>query len=449
MEIVEQDNEIISVGQLNRQAKALLESELGNVSVVGEISNLAKPSSGHLYFTLKDEDGSVRCAMFKNQNLRLNFKPKDGHQCIINGQVSLYTPRGDYQLIVKSMQPYGAGNLMQQFEKLKNKLADEGLFDANLKKQIPRSPQHVAVITSESTAALQDLLSTIDRRAPFTNLTIVPATVQGDTAPRSLIQALRNIQDFNNINKNNKFDLIILCRGGGSIEDLWAFNNEDLARKIFAIDLPVISGVGHEIDFTIADFVSDLRAETPTAAAEIATDFLSSLNDSFELNKNRLNKAFYANQQSINHTLELLADRLKSPKTIIKEQSQAVDSLEIRIGLSFKNIFKSKLQHLSVLSSDFKRSHFHERIKQRKSDLVQAYKSIGRVSKQIINNATKSLQSLDSALQGVSPLSILDRGYSILMDKTNTTIKDPKTVKNKQTLKAKVAKGEFKVIVKK
>ena len=144
-----------------------------------------------------------------------------------------------------------------------------------------------------------------------------------------------------------------------------------------------------------------------------------------------------------------MADRLKSPKTIIKEQSQAVDSLEIRIGLSFKNIFKSKLQHLSVLSSDFKRSHFHERIKQRKSDLVQAYKSIGRVSKQIINNATKSLQSLDSALQGVSPLSILDRGYSILMDKTNTTIKDPKTVKNKQTLKAKVAKGEFKVIVKK
>ena len=273
-DIVEQGDEIISVGQLNQQAKKLLENQFRGVSVIGEISNIARPSSGHIYFTLKDEDGAIRCAMFRNQNLRLNFDPQNGDQCILKGQVSLYAPRGDYQLIVSSMQPAGAGNLMHQFEELKKKLDAEGFFAQDIKKQIPKQPKHIGIITSESTAAFQDILTTIQRRAPISQVSLIPATVQGDTAPKTLIKALQSTLNFNNLNPENAVDLILMCRGGGSIEDLWAFNNESLAREIFDYPLPIISGIGHEIDFTITDFVADLRAPTPTAAAELATCLL-------------------------------------------------------------------------------------------------------------------------------------------------------------------------------
>ena len=186
-DIVEHEDEIISVGQLNQQAKKLLENQFKGVSVLGEISNIARPSSGHIYFTLKDEDGAIRCAMFRSQNLRLNFEPQNGDQCVLKGQVSLYAPRGDYQLIVSSMQPAGAGNLMHQFEELKKKLDAEGLFDQAIKKNLPKQPKHIGIITSESTAAFQDVLTTIERRAPISHITLIPAMVQGDTAPRALI----------------------------------------------------------------------------------------------------------------------------------------------------------------------------------------------------------------------------------------------------------------------
>ena len=215
-DIVEHEDEIISVGQLNQQAKKLLENQFRGVSVLGEISNIARPSSGHIYFTLKDEDGAIRCAMFKNQNLRLNFEPQNGDQCVLKGQVSLYAPRGDYQLIVSSMQPAGAGNLMHQFEELKKKLDAEGLFDQGIKQNLPKQPKHIGIITSESTAAFQDVLTTIERRAPISQVTLIPAMVQGDTAPRTLIAALQSVLEFNNLN-HNPFDVIIICRGGGSI----------------------------------------------------------------------------------------------------------------------------------------------------------------------------------------------------------------------------------------
>ena len=287
-DIVDQGEEIISVGELNQQAKKLLENNFRGISVLGEISNIARPSSGHIYFTLKDEDGAVRCAMFKNANSRLNFQPQNGDQCILRGQVSLYAPRGDYQLIVSTMQPAGAGNLMQQFEELKKKLDAEGLFAQEIKKPIPKQPKHIGVITSESTAALQDILSTIERRAPVSQVSLIPATVQGDSAPRTIISALQSVLNYNNLNNANAFDLILICRGGGSIEDLWAFNNESLAREMFDFPLPIISGVGHEIDFTITDFVADLRAPTPTAAAELATEYFFNLSDKLDETKSSM-----------------------------------------------------------------------------------------------------------------------------------------------------------------
>ena len=238
--IVVQNDEIISVGELNKSAKYLLENNFNNVSVVGEISNLSRPSSGHIYFTLKDEEGAIRCAMFKNQNKKLNFSPENGDQCVLKGQVSIYAPRGDYQLIVKTIEPAGAGNLMQQFEKLKNKLENEGLFSLDNKVDMPQSPNHIGIVTSSSTAAFQDIISTVKRRAPNSKISLSDAVVQGDNAHVSIINALNRIILHNEKNPNNKIDVVILARGGGSIEDLWCFNNEDLAREIFSYPIPTI-----------------------------------------------------------------------------------------------------------------------------------------------------------------------------------------------------------------
>ena len=232
--IVIQNEEIISVGELNKSAKYLLENTFNDVSVIGEISNLSRPSSGHIYFTLKDEDGAIRCAMFRNQNIKLNFSPENGDQCVLKGQVSIYAPRGDYQLIVKNIEPAGSGNLMQKFEALRKKLDDEGLFDKNKKMAIPPSPKHIAIVTSSSTAAFQDIISTVQRRAPSAQISLSDATVQGDNAHISIINALNRICNFNEMNDNNKIDVVILSRGGGSIEDLWCFNNEELAREIYS-----------------------------------------------------------------------------------------------------------------------------------------------------------------------------------------------------------------------
>ncbi len=281
-DIVEQDKEIISVGELNRSAKYLLENTFNNIAVVGEISNMSRPSSGHIYFTLKDEDGAIGCAMWRSQASRLNFSPENGDQCILKGQVSLYPATGRYQLMVKSIEQAGSGNLMQQFEMLKNKLDEEGLFNLNNKKGIPKSPKHIGIITSESTAALQDILTTIERRAPSAQISLSPAVVQGDNAPSTIIKALNRIIIFNEKNPDSKIDVVIIARGGGSIEDLWCFNNEDLAREIAAYPIPTISGVGHEIDFTICDFVSDMRTPTPTAAAELVSEFYFKIQDKLD-----------------------------------------------------------------------------------------------------------------------------------------------------------------------
>ena len=232
-DILDQNKEIISVGELNRSAKAILENNFSSVAVIGEISNLAQPSSGHIYFTLKDDEGSIRCAMFKNQKLRLKFNPKDGDQCILNGKVSLYAPRGDYQLIVNHMQPAGVGNLMQQFEELKQKLDAEGLFDHNRKKDIPFPPKHIGVITSESTAALQDVISTIKRRAPSSRVSLSPAMVQGDTAPESIIKALQLILAFNK-KADNPIDVVVSNKldGIGKNKEISKVENDDIILDI-------------------------------------------------------------------------------------------------------------------------------------------------------------------------------------------------------------------------
>lgn len=442
-DILDQNKEIISVGELNRSAKMILESNFSSVSVLGEISNLAQPSSGHIYFTLKDAEGSIRCAMFKNQKMRMNFTPKDGDQCVLKGQVSLYAARGDYQLIVRQMQPAGVGNLMQQFEELKQKLDKEGLFDPLKKKDIPSPPKHIGVITSASTAALQDVITTIKRRAPSSQVTLSPAMVQGDTAPQAIIKALDLILLFNETS-TNPIDIVLMTRGGGSIEDLWAFNNEDLAREIYDFPIPVISGVGHEIDFTIADFVADMRAPTPTAAAELATEFQFQLGDRLQEVQlgliNGLRNILQINKQK----LDLLESNLKSPQVILNEQKQKLDNIELRLKQAVEKKFLFSQQSLALLKQSIAEKNPYKIIKELLKDIDLLSKDMIKSFTYLVENKSKSLEKINSNLHAFSPLAVLDRGYAIVQNASGQAIKNSQEVQEAELVTTRLSSGSFK-----
>ena len=446
-DILDQNNEIISVGELNRSAKYLLEKNFNNVSVMGEISNLSRPSSGHIYFTLKDEEGAIRCAMFKNRNINLNFRPQNGDQCLLKGQVSIYTARGDYQLIVSNIQPAGSGNLMQKFEDLKKKLEAEGLFDPKNKLQVPASPKHICVVTSSSTAAFQDIISTIKRRSPSSKVSISEATVQGDNAHVSIINALNRIMKFNENNKN-KIDVVILTRGGGSIEDLWCFNNEELAREIHTFPLPTISGVGHEIDFTICDFVSDLRVPTPTASAEVVTEFNFNLVDRLDDLRIDTHKAIINLTENLNQKIQLLKTKLKSPKALLREKSQKLDNIEILFQKHQQMILSNKKGVINDLKSDLNLKNPIAKLNNMTSKLDALSEKLNLILNQKINNRKNNLDKLQKSIDILSPLSILDRGYSIILNKQGSAIKSSMDVNKGENLKARLSKGTIDIEVK-
>ena len=442
-DILDQNKEIISVGELNRSAKMILESNFSSVSVLGEISNLAQPSSGHIYFTLKDAEGSIRCAMFKNQKMRMNFTPKDGDQCVLKGQVSLYAARGDYQLIVRQMQPAGVGNLMQQFEELKQKLDKEGLFDPLKKKDIPSPPKHIGVITSASTAALQDVITTIKRRAPSSQVTLSPAMVQGDTAPQAIIKALDLILLFNETSAN-PIDILLMTRGGGSIEDLWAFNNEDLAREIYDFPIPVISGVGHEIDFTIADFVADMRAPTPTAAAELVTEFQFQLSDRLQEIHLGLISGLRNILQINKQKLDLLESNLKSPQVILNEQKQKLDNIELRLKQAVEKKFLFSQQSLALLKQSIAEKNPYKIIKELLKDIDLLSKDMIKSFTYLVENKSKSLEKINSNLHAFSPLAVLDRGYAIVQNASGQAIKNSQEVQEAELVTTRLSSGSFK-----
>ncbi len=439
--IVIQNDEIISVGELNKSAKYLLENNFSNVSVIGEISNLAKPSSGHIYFTLKDADGAIRCAMFKNQNIKLNFSPKDGDQCVLKGQVSIYAPRGDYQLIVKTIEPAGAGNLMQKFEVLKNKLEQEGLFNFDKKKEIPSSPKHIGIITSSTTAAFQDIISTVNRRAPNSQISLSEAIVQGDEAHISIINALNRIIRFNKENSGNEIDVVILSRGGGSIEDLWCFNNEELAREIFSFPIPTISGVGHEIDFTICDFVSDMRVPTPTASAELVTEFNFNLRDKILKYKEELRKNIHNYLENLNQLINLNKSKLKDPLTMLREKSQRLDNLDLRIRQQKKLLISNNKNKLERLSDNLNNNNPISKLDLMHDKVNSLFDILNRGISQKIQFNNNLLAKLYKNIEILNPLSILDRGYAIVMNKKGEAIKSTKKVAKGEKLKARLSDG--------
>ncbi|VEG89698.1 exodeoxyribonuclease VII large subunit [Legionella spiritensis] len=426
----------LTVSQLNRQIRTWLEKDIGEVSVVGELSGISKPASGHYYFTLKDQTAQIRCVFFRNYHQPDSKLFKDGQQAIVRGKPSLYEARGDYQLIVQELTAYGLGELYRQFELLKNKLEQQGLFAAHRKKVLPEFPGNIAVITSSSGAALHDILTTLSRRYPLAAIYIYASEVQGKGAAPQLIQALKQA------NADHHCDVILLARGGGSIEDLWAFNDEQLARAISESRLPVVTGIGHETDFTIADFVADYRAATPTAAAEAVTP------DQYELLKliqtfiTRLIRAAGHMMQQRQMKLSHQIIKIASPEHLIYKYWQTLDHLQRQLKQTLQQRIHRQQHRLHLACTHLQARH-PVTLLHRSLSLAQQYEQ--RLVHAINERLEKLRQRLTNqlaTLHAVSPLATLDRGYAIATHHSKIVF-NSRQVEAGDRIELKLSRGEL------
>lgn len=441
-------HDVFTVSQLNQRAKQLLEITFNSVKVEGEISNLSRPSSGHWYFTLKDKGAQVRCAMFRSRTAQLKFQPKEGDQIIVRGKVSLYENRGDYQLIVDAMKPAGEGQLQQAFIQLKQKLGAEGLFAIESKQAIPPIIQRVAVITSPTGAAIHDILTVLKRRFPAIEVDIYPVQVQGQDAAQQIIWSINQANlDAQHVNQEHAVDVIIVGRGGGSIEDLWCFNDERLARTIFTSALPIISAVGHEVDFTIADFVADVRAPTPSAAAEL-------ISPDQEVYRQRLQRLFqrfdHVMQQHITRKLWQLntAKRgLQHPGDKLRQYAQTLDMLELRMQQSQKNTLHQLNTRLNRSQQILQHHNPTNTLEKMTTQLNYLQKRLKAGMTQLLVDKSNNLQHHALLLNAVSPLQTLGRGYAILHTADDHIVRSSREVKKGDHLTAKIGQGKLDLII--
>ena len=431
------DRDVLSVSQLNRKAKQLLETHLPLLWVEGELSNVSQPSSGHWYFTLKDEQAQVRCAMFRNRNMLVRFAPRQGQQVLIRARVSLYEGRGDYQLIVEHMEEAGFGALQRAFEALKLKLANEGLFDDAYKQPLPSLPKHIAVITSPTGAAIRDVLSVLNRRFPAIPVTVIPVAVQGKEAAPQIVRAI----DL--ANRAGLFDVVILARGGGSLEDLWPFNEESVARAIHASELPIVSAVGHEVDFTIADFVADLRAPTPSAAAELLVPDAEDWLETFAGYEILLQEAIERKLQSFKQRLEWLRTRLRHPGERLQQQAQRLDGLELRLVRAVDHQLLRCHTRLNTLVLRQKPLQPKLRINQLNQQVSQHHATLVKNMQRHLRAQQQRLAEAARLLQTVSPLNTLQRGYAIATDSHHKVITNSSQVEPGDSINARLAEGEL------
>ena len=430
---------IYSVSGLNRSAASVLEQNFSWIWVEGEISNLAQPASGHIYFSLKDSGAQVRCAMFKSRNSSLNFQPDNGLQVQVRGKVSLYQPRGDYQLIVDRMEEAGDGALQRKFEVLKAKLAAEGLFDEDIKQEIPELPECIGVITSNTGAAIHDVLSVIKRRFPSIPVKLYSVPVQGDAAAPAICRALELVEE------QAECDVVLLVRGGGSLEDLWAFNEENVAWAIYECPIPVVSGVGHEVDVTIADYVADIRAATPTAAAETVTPDQSTWRQSVQWYELRLQQLIEEKVQHHSKTLSWLSKRLSQqhPVAVVQRLSQRLDDIEQRLHYAWRYQLQQQQNrhqrlHARLLSTSPAQqlSRYQHRLQILGQDLQH---HIG----QMIERQKARLQNNVRTLNVISPLQTLDRGYSITCNAEGKAITNNNEISVGDELKTLLHQGKI------
>ena len=441
--LLDNTQEIISVSEINRRAKSILEENFPFVWIQGEVSNFFSAASGHWYFSLKDESSEIRCAMFANKSHRITFEPKDGDHLVLNGTLSIFEGRGQYQIIVEHIELAGEGALLKAFEELKKKLLTEGLFDDSLKKKLPSYPRSIAVVTSPDGAVIQDIINVLSRRSPFFNLTVVPTLVQGEKAAPLICEALNKASDLENI------DLIILARGGGSIEDLWAFNNEEVARTIVSCPIPLVSAVGHETDFTISDFVADIRAPTPSIAAEIISQPYSELKETLEGYQSYLLKSVESQFDSQRTRITNLIKRIRHPGDKLREIGQKVDYLETALIQEMHQKVSFKKNQLNLTQLSLQQNSPQNKVKEAKVYLQNASKDLLKAFNLKIERKRKLLGELVATIEAVSPLSVLARGYSIISTQPEGKIlSSSNQVKIGQTISAVLNKGSIKAEVK-
>ncbi|WP_331347110.1 exodeoxyribonuclease VII large subunit [Cellvibrio sp. UBA7661] len=436
------EREILSVSQLNRQARQLLETHLPLLWVEGELSNVSIPSSGHWYFTLKDEQAQVRCCMFRNRNMLVRFKPQQGQHVLIRARVSLYEGRGDYQIIAEHMEEAGSGALQRAFDELKHRLSSEGLFNEAHKKPLPKIPKHIAVITSPTGAAIRDVLSVLDRRFAGIPVSVIPVAVQGKESAPQIVNAIELA------NRANLFDVILLTRGGGSMEDLWSFNEEIVARAIFNSSLPIVSAVGHEVDFTIADFVADLRAPTPSAAAEILVPDSEEWLDKFIGFEVLLEEAMLRKLAHLQKHLQHLRLRLRHPRERLEQQAQRLDNLELRLKNHIKHLLDRHQHQLAQLRLRMQVHHPHVQLTQLRDRLHAARTQLFKTQFAYIDNQKQRLTTAARMLNTLSPLNTLERGFALASDaQSGRIITHQQQVQSGQRIHIRVAGGGFHSIV--
>ncbi len=436
----EEEFHVYSVSEVTRDVKAILEAAFETVWIEGEISNFRVAASQHAYFILKDNNAQIRCVLFRNQKSGLKFTPQDGDQVVMLGRVTVYEARGDYQVIVESMEPRGLGALQKAFEQLKEKLSKEGLFDEEKKKELPEYPWKIGIVTSPTGAAIRDMINVLNRRNSKVSVLLNPVKVQGQGAAEEIANAIQEM------NQQKDLDLIIIGRGGGSIEDLWAFNEEIVARAIYQSRLPVVSAIGHEIDYTISDFVADLRAPTPSAAIELAVPLLEDIEEDLAALTIQSLENVLGMIDDYRDQLRYLMDRrfFREPHQILETSSQRLDELSQRLfrgldqGLVIqKQKFKNMIHQLLQATPEKNLIHWKERQIDLNHRMVQKMQSQ-------IKLAQKQFEGLAQNLNSLSPLSVLDRGYSITINKkTGKVIKTSQTIKKADSLEIRLSKGKL------
>ena len=428
---------IFTVSRLNQTVRLLLEQEMGQVWISGEISNFSQPASGHWYFTLKDDAAQVRCAMFRNSNRRVTFRPQHGQQVLVRASITLYEPRGDYQIIVESMQPAGEGLLQQKYEQLKAKLQAEGLFDQQHKQPLPSPPHRGGVITPKTGPAPPDILQVLKRRDPSLPVIIYPTAVQGDDAPGQIVRAIELA------NRRSECDVLIVGRGGGSLEDLWSFNDERVARAIFASRIPVGSAVGHETDVTIADFVGDLRAPTPSAAAEMVSRNQQELLRQIQSVQQRLGMAMDYFLASRHRRFTQLHHRLQQqhPQLRLARQQTALDRLRQRLNVAIDSQLKRTNQRQLRLLQRLNHHHPQPRIHRAQSRIQQLEYRLAENIRARLSATRERFGNAVTHLEAVSPLSTLARGYSVSTATDGKILKKVNQVKAGDVMTTRLADG--------
>lgn len=436
---ISQSEEIFTVTRLNREVRFLLEGTFPPLWIEGELSNFVAPQSGHWYFSLKDETAQVRCAMFKPQNRRLTITPKDGMQVLIKAKISLYEGRGDFQLLVEHMEEAGVGKLQKAFEALKKRLAAAGLFDAAHKKPLPAIPTCIGVITSPTGAAIKDILHVLKRRFSSAPVIIYPTLVQGELAAANIVAAIQNA------NQRKECDALILARGGGSIEDLWPFNEEIVAHAIFKSNIPIISGVGHEIDFTIADFVADMRAPTPTAAAELLTPDKQALLSHLSRSKNQLLQLMKQSLNPSQQQLTWLNKQLQQqhPKRRLREQAQQLDQHELTLTRLIYHSMTTKRTSLNTLHAALLARTPQHTIRDHRHHLRMTAHQLQNLMQKSLLSLRHSFIQLATQLDTLSPLATLKRGYAIATRQNHTVIASSDQVEVGDKIDVRLAMGRL------